>query len=76
MSNAGILDDVTAKAVGRHTIANLPINLFASVMGLAGLSLAWREAVKVIALPAIPGEFIGWFAVLTFIALAIGYITK
>ncbi|MGF6176109.1 SLAC1 anion channel family protein [Ensifer sp. 4252] len=76
MSNAGILDDVTVKPVGRHTIANLPINLFASVMGLAGLSLAWREAVKVIALSAIPGELIGWFAVLTFIALAVGYITK
>ncbi|MBP1873013.1 tellurite resistance protein [Ensifer adhaerens] len=76
MSNVGILDDAPVTPAHGHTIANLPINLFASVMGLTGLSLAWREAVKVIAVPGIPGELIGWFAAVTFITLAIGYAAK
>lgn len=76
MSNAGIFDDVTVKPAVRHTIANLPINLFAAVMGLTGLSLAWREAAKVTEIPAWPGEIIGWLAAGTFVTLAGGYITK
>ena len=44
----------------KRSISQLPINLFASVMGITGLSLAWREATRTIGLPALPGEYVGW----------------
>ena len=55
---------------------HLPVNLFASVMGLSGLSLAWRLAHTGLGLPAIVGEAIGAFAAGVFVLLAAGYLTK
>jgi tellurite resistance protein len=60
----------------RHTIRLLPINLFASVMGITGLSLAWREAANAGIVYAGAGEVIGWIAVAVFISLVMGYGTK
>ncbi|MCV9960476.1 SLAC1 anion channel family protein [Pararhizobium sp. BT-229] len=60
----------------RRSISQLPINLFASVMGVTGLSLAWREAAKSIDLLALPGEIIGWFGTLIFLGLTGGYVAK
>ena len=60
----------------RHSIRQLPINLFASVMGVTGLSLAWREATSLLAIPALPGEIFGWAGVAIFIALAGSYAAK
>lgn len=37
-----------------HSLAHLPVTLFASVMGLGGLSLAWRRAAVVWDLPRWP----------------------
>ena len=45
-----------------HSLADLPVTLFASVMGLGGLSLAWRRAASVWDVPQWPA--------LTFLALA------
>ncbi len=59
-----------------RSISQLPINLFGSVMGITGLSLAWREAAKAIGMPAIPGEYIGFLASLIFVSLALGYAIK
>lgn len=56
-----------------HTIRLLPIHLFASVMGIAGLSLAWREAAKGALFNGVIGETIGWVAVAVFVALVAGY---
>ncbi|HEV7321221.1 MAG TPA: SLAC1 anion channel family protein [Ensifer sp.] len=60
----------------RRSISQLPINLFASVMGVTGLSLAWREAESAIALPAMPGEYVGWLGTSIFLSLAAGYAIK
>lgn len=60
----------------RRSISQLPINLFASVMGITGLSLAWREATRAIGLPASPGEYVGWLGTTIFLSLAVGYATK
>lgn len=54
----------------------LPVNLFASVMGIAGLSLAWRQSSKFFGTSPIIADIIGLVAMLIFIALSIGYISK
>lgn len=54
----------------------LPIGLFGSVMGLAGLSLAWRLAAARFAAPGWIAETIGTGAALTFAALALAYGAK
>lgn len=76
MSEMVLTDDTRFVSKPKHTIRLLPINLFASVMGLAGLSLAWREAAKLGIVEAAVGEAIGWVAVAVFIALATGYLAK
>lgn len=58
------------------SIKNLPINLFGAVMGLAGLSLAWQSASEYVAYAQMIGAVIGGFAILMFIALVAGYLTK
>ncbi|KSV72765.1 SLAC1 anion channel family protein [Sinorhizobium sp. Sb3] len=60
----------------KRSISQLPINLFASVMGITGLSLAWREATRTIGLPALPGEYVGWLGTSIFLSLALGYAIK
>lgn len=54
----------------------LPVNLFASVMGISGLSLAWRQASKLFGTSPFIADIIGFVAILIFIALSIGYISK
>lgn len=65
-----------ARASYSYSIKQLPINLFASVMGVTGLSLAWRRAASLLAIPAQPGEIFGWMGVAIFLALAVAYIVK
>ena len=61
---------------GASSVRNLPVNLFASVMGLSGLALAWRLAHSSLGAPALIGEAIGAFAVGIFLLLAGGYLAK
>ncbi|MBT2321305.1 SLAC1 anion channel family protein [Variovorax paradoxus] len=58
------------------SIRNLPVNLFASVMGLAGLALAWRLAHGSLGVPAFVGEAIGAFALAVFMLVGLGYLAK
>lgn len=58
------------------SVRNLPVNLFASVMGLSGLALAWRLAHGSLGAPAVVGEAIGGFALLVFVLLSAGYLAK
>lgn len=62
--------------VKTHSVKFLPVNLFGSVMGISGLSLAWRLSHHVFGTPAVIAEAIGIVAIVTFIALAIGYLAK
>jgi tellurite resistance protein len=56
--------------------AFLPVSLFGSVMGLTGLSVAWRLAQTRYAAPAWVADAIGVIAIMAFVALAIGYAAK
>jgi tellurite resistance protein len=60
----------------QSSIKNLPVSLFGAVMGLAGLSLAWRVASGVFGTSTIIAEITGIVAILVFIALALGYLAK
>ena len=64
------------QARAQGSIRNLPVNLFASVMGLSGLALAWRLAHGSLGAPAFVGEAIGALALGVFVLLALGYLVK
>jgi tellurite resistance protein len=70
------IDTPSGAILPRSSIKNLPVNLFGSVMGLAGLSLAWRLASKVFGTSTLIAEIIGLVAISVFIALALGYLAK
>jgi tellurite resistance protein len=61
---------------GETSVRNLPVSLFASVMGLSGLALAWRLAHSSLGAPAFVGEAIGAFALGVFLLISLGYLTK
>jgi tellurite resistance protein len=61
---------------GEASVRNLPVNLFASVMGLSGLALAWRLAHGSLGAPVFVGEAIGAFALGVFVLISLGYLTK
>jgi tellurite resistance protein len=54
----------------------LPVNLFASVMGISGLALAWRQASKLFGTSLVVADIIGIIAIVVFIALSLAYISK
>lgn len=62
------------KSIG--SVQFLPVNLFASVMGISGLALAWRQASKLFGASLVIADIIGIIAVLAFIILSIAYISK
>ena len=64
------------KIVARQHLEYLPISLFGSVMGLAGLSVAWHLAQARYGTPDWITEAIGAIAVIAFIAVALGYAVK
>ena len=59
-----------------RTLDYLPVGLFGSVMGLTGLSVAWRLAHVRYGAPVIVADAIGGVAVAVFVALAISYGVK
>jgi tellurite resistance protein len=65
-----------ATVTPRGSVKNLPVNLFGAVMGLAGLSLAWRHASDAFGASPMVAEVIGIAAMFVFVALALGYIAK
>ncbi|MFC4863479.1 SLAC1 anion channel family protein [Pseudomonas sp. MAHUQ-62] len=70
------LEQAQVKPLGSASIKNLPVNLFGSVMGLAGLGLGWRLAHQYFGVSPLIGEAIGLFAALVFVALGVGYLAK
>jgi len=57
-------------------LAYLPVALFGAVMGLAGLSSAWRLGSQLFGVPALIAEVIGLLAILAFILVTAGYAIK
>ncbi|MCY1213372.1 Tellurite resistance protein TehA [compost metagenome] len=70
------LEQVQAKPASSTSIKNLPVNLFGSVMGLAGLGLGWRLAHQYFGVSPLIGEAISLFAAFVFVVLAVGYLVK
>jgi tellurite resistance protein len=67
---------ITSAAAHPPSIRHLPVNLFASAMGLAGLGLAWRAAAAVYGIGLLPGDLIGFTAIVVFLVLAVAYAIK
>ena len=59
-----------------HSLAHFPVTLFSSVMGLGGLSLAWRRADRVWDLPSWPALLFLALAAVAFVVVAVLYATK
>jgi tellurite resistance protein len=73
--NAPALNPAAA-AVEQPLLARLPVTLFASVMGTAGLAVAWQRAAHVWALPVEVGHAIGALAAVLYLLLATVYLAK
>ncbi|MCJ2115316.1 SLAC1 anion channel family protein [Methylobacterium sp. J-001] len=61
---------------GWRQLEVLPVGLFAAVMGLTGLSVAWSLAQARYAAPAWIADVLGWAALAAFVAIAAGYAAK
>jgi tellurite resistance protein len=59
-----------------HTPDYFPVGLFGAVMGLTGLSAAWRLAHVVFGTPSIIAITIGWIAILAFVCVGSVYALK
>jgi tellurite resistance protein len=74
------MSDLAAPALPRHIqLDYLPVGLFGSVMGLTGLSVAWRLAsIQFGGLPWLShiSPAIGLVAIAAFVAMAVGYAFK
>lgn len=69
--------DLTPKAISRaRAMEYLPVALFGSVMGLTGLSVAWRQAAALYDFPDAVSESIGVLAMASFVAVALAYGVK
>ncbi|HEY0847202.1 MAG TPA: SLAC1 anion channel family protein [Noviherbaspirillum sp.] len=63
-------------AQSASSLAHFPVPLFSSVMGMAGLAIAWHKAHAVLGAPAFIGDAIRLLATLLFILLAAVYVLK
>jgi tellurite resistance protein len=57
-------------------LAHFPVTFFATVMGLAGLSLAWTRAAAVVEVPDWVGEALFWVSLVVYAAVLAGYLAK
>ena len=70
---------VSQVAPARSAFETLPVGLFGAVMGLTGLSVAWRLAQQRYGGPdwlALVSPGLGWVAVAAFVAVLAGYALK
>ncbi|MDY0271288.1 MAG: SLAC1 anion channel family protein [Advenella sp.] len=72
--NHSITSDLPAQQNSR--LAYFPVALFSSVMGMAGLAIAWLKAAQAFNLPLGPGIGIRWLATLLYVFLLIVYTSK
>lgn len=76
MSPPAAIATAPADTLARPSIRHLPVNLFAAVMSLSGLALAWRLVQAQYGIGGLFAEAVGWLAVAVFLALAGGYAAK
>lgn len=58
------------------SLERLPVNLFASVMGLSGLALAWRAVQSQFEVGRLPAAITSWLAIVAFLIMSLGYLAK
>lgn len=63
-------------AQAANWLAHFPITLFATVMGTAGLAIAWHKSAQVLGLLHGVGAGLSWFALALFVVLLLGYGAK
>jgi len=59
--------------VEESRLLHFPVALFSTVMGLAGLALAWMKAHEVAGAPALVGDLVGWVATAVYVLLLVTY---
>jgi tellurite resistance protein len=57
-------------------LAHFPVTFFATIMGVAGLSLAWTRAVTALDAPEWPGKAIFWISLALYAAVLAAYAAK
>lgn len=57
-------------------LAHMPVALFATIMGLAGLSLAWRKSVEVLQTPEIVWQIMMAGTAILFIIIALAFVVR
>lgn len=75
-SNAPVNEALALVAPGRPMLNYLPVGLFGSVMGVTGLSVAWRLAHARYGAPEGIALAIAAVAVLAFVLMVTGYTIK
>ncbi|NUO86093.1 MAG: C4-dicarboxylate ABC transporter [Cupriavidus sp.] len=71
------LSNTRPQALQRNaSLKHLPVNLFASVMGIAGLSIAWRQASQEFGVTPLISAAAGMLAVIVFLVLSASYLVK
>jgi tellurite resistance protein len=74
---AGAVEAVAgAPPAGGPSLAHLPVTLFSTVMGLGGVSLAWRRAAHVWDVPDWPALVFLGLATAAFVVVALAYTAK
>jgi len=57
-------------------IAYFPVSLFASVMGIGGLAVAWRRAADLFSVSVAVGQTLAWVALAAFVVVFVAYAAK
>lgn len=65
-----------ATAARKDALIHFPVSFFATVMGTAGLAMAWDQAHRILGAPAVLGEVLRWLATLLWLAAAAVYAAK
>jgi tellurite resistance protein len=76
MEAIGTPGPIAPASASTTTLAYLPIGMFGSVMGLSGLSIAWRGAKDYFGAPVLVAQVLGWCGLLAFLALVVAYAVK
>lgn len=75
-SATGLRDSNAPAPDAKGRLTYLPIGLFGAIMGMTGLSLAWRLAHKIYGVPKWITEMIAVIALISFAVLFVGYMVK
>lgn len=65
-----------SRVVSTHSLQHLPVTLFSSVMGIEGLSIAWRNASATWGISQWPSEILLWMGLGVFVVVATLYCAK